>query len=237
MINRTIPIAILSLSGIVLILAYFSPYTKSWGEQVLDWFNIIAAIAFILGAGNLLRVNLEKVSARRPGWAYAAITVASFLLMLVFGLFKVGAVPSGKFPDIHFAGDYETDASPYGWVYWNVISPLGATMFAMLAFYVASAAFRAFRAKNLESVLLLGTAFIVLLSATAAGVFLTNWIDADGPIAFLRFERLRTTITEVVQTAGMRAIGIGIAIGVAALSVRLILGIDKSYLSKDGGGA
>jgi|LauGreDrversion4_2_1035121.scaffolds.fasta_scaffold02210_10 hypothetical protein len=237
MLQRTIPIAILSISGIVLVLAYFSPFTQSWGEQAVDWFNIIAGIAYILGGGNLLRVNLEKISAQRPGWAYAAITVAAFVAMLGFGLLKLGAVPSEKYPDVHFAGDYESNSAPYGWMYWNVISPLGATMFAMLAFYVASAAFRAFRAKNLESVLLLGTAFIVLLSATAAGAYLTGWIPADSAVGFMRAERLRTMITEVVQTAGMRAIGIGIAIGVVALSVRLILGIDRSYLSKDGGAA
>jgi len=43
---------------------------------------------------------------------------------------------------------------------------------------------------------------------------------------------MKTGIIEHVQTAGMRAIGIGIALGIAAMSLRLILGIDKSYLSK-----
>jgi hypothetical protein len=36
-----------------------------------------------------------------------------------------------------------------------------------------------------------------------------------------------------VQTAGMRAIMIGIALGIVAMSLRLILGIDRSYLSKN----
>ena len=237
MLQRTVPIAILSLSGIIMILAYFSPWTESWGNTVIDWFNIIAGVAFILGAGNLLRVNLEKISSQRPGWAYAAITIVSFMAVLVVGLFKIGAVPSDRFPDVHFAGDIDSADSTLGWIYFSVIGPLGATMFSLLAFYVASAAFRAFRAKNLESILLLGTAFIILLSATAAGVWLTKPIPADSPIAFLKFERLRAFITEVVQSSGMRAIGIGTAIGIAALSIRLILGIDRSYLSKGGGDA
>ena len=122
--------------------------------------------------------------------------------------------------------------APFGWIYDYMLVPLTSTMFAMLAFYVASAAFRAFRAKNIEAILLLGTAFIILLSQTAAGMFLTGWIPEDSVFSFLRLDVMKRGITEHIQTAGMRAITIGIALGVAATSLRLIFGIDKSYLSK-----
>ena len=233
MLQRTVPIIILMLSGAVITASYFVSATVSWSETVNTWFNILSAVAFVLGAGNLLAVNLEKISSQRPGWGYAAITLASFAFMLVVGLLKIGAVADPKFPDVHFAGDYETPASPYGWMYEYVFSPLSSTMFALLAFYVASAAFRAFRAKNIESVLLLGTAFIVLLAQTAAGMFLTGWIPEDSVFAFLRLDWMKTGIIEHVQTTGMRAIMIGIALGIAAMSLRLLLGIDKSYLSKN----
>lgn len=232
MLKRTIPILILATSGAILVVAYFSPFTTNWSEVVLMWFNILAAVAYVLGAGNLLAVNLEKVSSRRAGWAYALITLVAFASMLTFGLFKIGGVPSEAHPDVPYAGDYESTQSAFGWVYEYMLSPLTATMFALLAFYVASAAFRAFRAKNLESILLLGTAFIILLAQTAAGMFLTGWIPADSVFAFLRFDSLRIAITEYIQTAVMRAIMIGIAIGIAATSLRLILGVDRSYLSK-----
>ncbi|MFM1821855.1 MAG: hypothetical protein RI967_121 [Planctomycetota bacterium] len=232
MLQRTVPILILGLTGAVLVVAYFIPPLKGWGESVVDWFNILAAVAFILGAGNLLAVNLEKISSRRPGWAYAAITLISFAAMLVFGLTKTGAVPNAAHPDVHLAGAYETTQSPFGWMYEYVLAPLTATMFGLLAFYVASAAFRAFRAKNLEAILLLGTAFIILLGRTAAATILTGWIPEDSVFAFLRLDRVTVAVTEVVSTAGMRAILIGIALGVAATSLRLILGIDRSYLAK-----
>jgi hypothetical protein len=233
MLQRTIPILILAASGALLIIAYFSPFTTSWGEVVVDWFNVLAAVAYVLGAGNLLAVNLEKVSARRAGWAYALLTLLSFGAMLAFGLFKIGAVPNADNPNVHFAGSYESTQSAFGWVYEYILSPLTATMFALLAFYVASAAFRAFRAKNLEAILLLGTAFIILLAQTAAGMFLTGWIPEASMFAFLRLDWMKVAITEHIQTAGMRAITIGIALGIAATSLRLILGIDKSYLSKN----
>ena len=232
MLRRTIPIIILSATGTMLVVAYFSPFTLSWGETVLDWFNVLAAVAFVLGAGNLLAVNLEKVSSRKAGWAYAAITLLSFAAMFIFGIFKVGAVPNPSAPDVHLAGAYEGLPSAFGWMYEYVLSPLTATMFAMLAFYVASAAFRAFRAKNFEAILLLGTAFIILLGRTAAATLLTGWIPVDSAFAVLRLDNVTTAVTEHVSTAGMRAITIGIALGVAATSLRLLLGIDRSYLSK-----
>jgi hypothetical protein len=235
--QRTVPIIILSLSGAIMIVAYFVTSAVSWSETVNMWFNILGGVAFILGAGNLLAVNLEKISAQRAGWGYSAITLAAFFFMLAVGLFKIGAVPDPAHPTVHLAGEYETPASPYGWTYEYIFSPLTSTMFALLAFYVASAAFRAFRAKNTESILLLGTAFIILLAQTAAGMFLTGWIPEDSAFAFLRLDWMKTAITEHIQTAGMRAITIGIALGVAATSLRLILGIDKSYLPKGGGAA
>jgi hypothetical protein len=233
MLKRTIPILIAAISGALLVFSYFFPSTESAGEIVSEWFNVMAAVAFVLGAGNLLLVNLERISSRRPGWAYSAITIVAFLAMLAFGMLKIGAVPDTKHPDVHFAGSYDTAASPFGWFYEHVFSPLGATMFALLAFYVASAAFRAFRAKNIESMLLLGTAFVILLAQTAAGMFLTGWIPEDSAFAFLRLDSLRVGITEYIQTAGMRAITIGIALGVIATGIRVIVGLDKSYLARD----
>jgi hypothetical protein len=232
MLRRTIPMLILASAGLLLIVAKFSPFTVSWQETVLGWFNILAAVAFVLGAGNLLAVNLEQISSRRPGWAYAAITLFAFAVTLVVGMLKVGAVPNAMHPDIHLAGAHDVPQAPFGWIYDYMLVPLTSTMFAMLAFYVASAAFRAFRAKNIEAILLLGTAFIILLSQTAAGMFLTGWIPEDSVFSFLRLDVMKRGITEHIQTAGMRAITIGIALGVAATSLRLIFGIDKSYLSK-----
>lgn len=232
MLRRTIPILILAASGLILAVAYFSPHTVLWSEKVVSWFNVLAGVAFVLGAGNLLAVNLEKISSRRPGWGYAAIILISFATTLVAGLAKLGAVPSAEHPGVRLAGNYQSTAADFGWIYEYVLSPLTATMFALLAFYVASAAFRAFRAKNLEAILLLGTAFVMLLAQTAAGPFVTGWIAEDGWFGFLRSEELKTFVTEHVQTAGMRAITIGIALGVAATSLRLLLGIDRSYLSK-----
>lgn len=232
MLRRTVPVLILSLSGLLIAVAYFSPHTVAWSEKVVSWFNVLAGVAFVLGAGNLLAVNLEKVSSRRPGWAYAAIVLVSFATMLIVGLGKIGATPDPRHPDVHLAGDYKSTSAGFGWIYEYVFAPLTATMFALLAFYVASAAFRAFRAKNVEAILLLGTAFLMLVAQTAAGPFLTDGIDPDGPFAFLRSTAVKTFITENVQTAGMRAIMIGIALGVAATSLRLLLGIDRSYLSK-----
>lgn len=127
-----------------------------------------------------------------------------------------------------WSGDYREQGTPFWWIYEFLFKPLTATMFALLAFYVASAAFRAFRAKNLEASLLLGTAFIILLGRTFAGVMLTSWIPES--LSGLRIENLAVYIMQVFNTAGNRAIMIGIALGIASTSLKVLLGIDRSYL-------
>ncbi|MEM7228325.1 MAG: hypothetical protein AAF432_05845, partial [Planctomycetota bacterium] len=102
---------------------------------------------------------------------------------------------------------------------------------ALLAFFVASAAFRAFRAKNVEAILLLGTAFIILLGRTFAGVFITSFIPEDAVfLSLLRIENMTVEIMTNIVTAGNRAIKIGIALGTASVAIKILLGIDRSYL-------
>jgi len=229
--KRIIPLIITGLCGTVLIIAFFVPPIESWGEEAAIWFDDLAAIAFILGGGNLLKMNLMKISQKRAGWGYAAITVIAFLLTLGVGLLKVGVDPSDQFPDYAWSGKELEEGSAFWYAYEFAFKPLTATMFSMLAFYVASAAFRAFRAKNLEALLLLGTAFVILLGRTFAGVWLTSWLPES--LAGLRTENLTVTIMSVINTAGTRAIMIGIALGVVSTSLKVILGIDRSYLGKE----
>lgn len=236
--KRTVPLLITSLGGFVLILAYFIPYTQDWGERAAIWFDVLAAIAFILGGGNLLKTHLKHISDRARGWGYSGIVVISFLATLIIGLGKIGVHPSPQFPAYPWSGQYREMGSGFWYLFQYAFQPLTATMFALLAFYIASAAFRAFRAKNLEAILLLGTAFIILLGRTFAGVALTSWIDPEVWPGFayltgLRLENLTVYIMSVFNTAGNRAIMIGIALGIVATSIKVLLGIDRSYLGKD----
>ena len=85
-------------AGFVLMAAVFIPYTEEWGEKAAVWFDVLAAIAFILGGGNLLKVHLRKVSDRAEGWAYSVVTVLAFLFTLIVGLFKIGVPPNPEIP-------------------------------------------------------------------------------------------------------------------------------------------
>jgi hypothetical protein len=69
-------------------------------------------------------------------------------------------------------------------------------------------------------------------------VALTSWIDPANwegfrYLTWLRIENLTVFVMSVFNTAGNRAIMIGIALGIVATSLRVLLGIDRSYLGKD----
>jgi hypothetical protein len=127
-----------------------------------------------------------------------------------------------------WSGSHEQEGSWFWWCYAYLFRPLTSTMFAMLAFYVASAAFRAFRAKNFEALLLLGTAFIILLGHTFVGVKLTEGIPPY--LSAFKIDELSLYVAQIFMTAGNRAIMIGIALGVASTSLKVLLGVDRSYL-------
>jgi hypothetical protein len=105
-------------------------------------------------------------------------------------------------------------------------------MFSLLAFFVASASYRAFRAKTPESTVLLLAAFVILVGRTPVGHAMTAWMPA--PLSdYFHIPNLSAWIMSTPNLAGQRTIQIGIALGIVSNSLRLILGIERSHL---GGG-
>ncbi len=110
----------------------------------------------------------------------------------------------------------------YLWMYDHVFYPCNATMFALLAFFIASAAFRAFRARNTEAALLLGAAILVMIGRVPVGAYLHDW-----------FPLISDWIVDIPNNAGRRAIMMGAALGAIVTGLRVILGMERSHLGAD----
>lgn len=214
--RREIPLLITGIVGVVFVVQYFIPHFpfSNMSNWFSDWFAIVQACAIWLGALNLMKISLEKISRRKTDWGYAVVVVVCFLAVIVIG-FLDG--PASR-----------ENGTPWAWMYEFVYTPLAATMFAILAFYVASASYRAFRARNLEATLLLIAAFVMMLGRVPIGNMVTSFMP-DGYM----LGDFSSWIMSIPQVAGQRAIQIGIALGIISTSLRIILGIERSHLGGD----
>ena len=68
--SRSVALLICLVGGLTMLVSPFLPMATGWANDVTDWFNILAAMAFVLGGGSLLKVQLMRLSARGPGWGY-----------------------------------------------------------------------------------------------------------------------------------------------------------------------
>jgi hypothetical protein len=224
--RREIPLIITFAIGFMLLFAIFLPFRPFPGldEELSIWFDIIAVFAFILGGGNLIRVHGNKIYKRSKDWMYSIVCLAGFFLMLFFGVFQIGG-------PITQGGGYTSEGVVFQWMYDAVFYSSSATIFSLLAFFVASAAYRAFRARTVEAAILLCTAFVILTGRTFLGAFLTGWLPKF--LEPLHIPNLFNWILSTPNQAGQRAIMIGIALGIISTSLKIILGIERSYLGGD----
>jgi len=202
-----IPLLIVLLCGVVVAVQYFVPLEELEFiyENALDWIIITGVFAMMLGLWSLFRVSISKVQNKAPGWGYNLITLAGLFGMLFLG-YRVESLAEG---------------SLFMKLFRYVYIPIQATMFSLLAFYVASAAYRAFRARTVVSTILLATALIIMLRMIPLG-FLSNWNQV-----------LANWILTVPNMAAKRAIAMGVGLGMIATALKIVLGIERAYMGRD----
>jgi hypothetical protein len=194
--------------GIVMMVQFFVPHPISVGfyDLTTKWIRIVSAFALVLGVGSLILYHLDRLQRRRAGWVYSIVTLVALVVTAVIGLVW-GVKPGSPLQEVIFK---------------NMLVPLNASMFAILAFYMASAAYRAFRARTKEAALLLIAAFIVMLGMVPVGAAIWG-----------KLPEVAEWILSVPNMAAKRAIVFGVALGAIATSLKVILGIERGWL---GGG-
>jgi len=221
--KREFPLFITAAIGLFMILSFFVPHQAV--SVPADFLQasavILVGFGYVLGGANALRVNFDAISKRSPGWQYKVVLVLSLVATVVVGLIE------GR--------GFLQEGMRSKWIYDWIYSPMSSTMFALLAFFIASAAFRAFRIRTVEAGLLAAAALIVMLGRVPLGDVLTNWLFElqwiPGAPHTFHLSTAQEWIMNNPQNAAKRAILIGAALGVMATGLRVILGIERSYLS------
>ena len=194
------------LVGAAIAALYFIPNyrAQALNSKLLEWTLIVYAFALILGSISLWNSHTKKVRNRIEDWGYSLVTLVSLVVITVLGVWKgVG------------------EGTPVGTIYDTVNSPLASTMFSLLAFVIASAAFRAFRARSVEATLLLITAIVMMVGRVSIG-----------PIISPHLPGITEWLLDVPNLAAKRAIALGVGLGAVSTALKIILGIEQSYLGK-----
>jgi hypothetical protein len=176
------------------------PIIQAVGYFLVSWATIVTAFAIFLGFANVVSVHWSRIYTHKPGAIYSGVLLTSLFVTLIFGL---GGGPTSTGSQFIFA---------------YILQPLESTFFALLALFMLTAAFRAFRIHDLESFFFVLFAVIVLLGQVPISIYL--WSE---------FPVIKDWILNVPTLAGVRGILLGVALGVIATALRIFIGADRPY--------
>lgn len=204
--NRA-PYVLMLVLGVFFVAHYYVPHPaiQRPGAVMLQWKQPLGAMLLLVAVINLLLMHAKRVKRRERRYGYSIVTLLSAGAMIFVGM-VFGMQEGTLFSD---------------W-FKHMVTPLESTMFSLLAFFVASAAFRAFRARSTSATILLAAAAIVILGLIPA-------IENNAPV----IRDSAAFLLKYPNTAAKRAILIGVALGFISVAIKTIVGIDRTILKKD----
>ncbi len=230
--RRRLTVACTFVAGLFYLLSFFVPQTinpiKSYETPLGNFLLVVGGFTVGLGVINLCSAHGRTLLQGRPGWLNSLGFFLGFLGMAFFGIWSMYVTPEEGAATVPLA------TAGYRLLFDGLLTPLQSTTFALLGFYIVTAAYRAFRIRTVEAGLMTVIAFLVMLGQVPLGQAITNGIPPDGVWASLRLENVANWLLTVPNTAATRGILFGAVTGSFALSLRVWLSLERgSYFGKE----
>lgn len=208
------------------------PFQKMQGSL-----QVITALSLGLGTYGLVRLHLRNAVQKRAQWGYSLVLLVAFVVMAFFSIWNTMA-EKGLFglERTQLLEDAFTLLFDY------TLIQLDATMFSLIAFYIFSAAYRAFRIRSIEASILMFTAMLVMIGIVPLGKLIsdsiglpavqtaemrTNPFMLENMLYNLRLPQIAGWIQETLNAPVQRAIEFGVGIGALAMAIRLWLSLER----------
>ncbi|MHC4392726.1 MAG: hypothetical protein ACYTFT_00310 [Planctomycetota bacterium] len=225
--KRSVPVAIAFVTGLWFALAFYIPtdFANDTVTRGANWVKILTGFASILGLYSLVHLHWGRIRRQTPGWGYSALVYLGLLITVFVGL--IGEVDKviglagvsssmGSFQDYGGGNQF---TSGFTWVEQYIYAPSLSAMFSLLAFFIASAAYRTFRARSWQAAVLLVAAVIVMFGQVPLAAMVSE-----------RIPELADWLMLFPNMAAKRGIMLGVALGIIATALRIIFGIERAYL-------
>lgn len=180
-------------------------------DQLFAYLTSMLTAAFAIGIINLTRLHWNNVKQKRPAWRYSTVLLVTMYAMAVATMISSPFAVDPK--SVVIPRSIVAFVTPiWNFLYYKILVSINATLFSLLAFFIASAAYRAFKIRTFESSIFLIAGLLVVIG--------------QAPISDLiwpGFSAIRDWIMAYPNTAGQRGILIGAALGILAFSVRRLI--------------
>lgn len=186
------------------------PTTKIYTDVV----KVLGMFAIGVGVFNIFMVHTRRVVRLRKNWEYSIVLLLAFLIVFTSAILRwIGPTSSPDTPVQHIGDIFE-------FIITRVQVHMNSTIYSFLAFFVTSAALRAFRVRGAESAIMMVAAVVVLLS---------NAPETSVPV----IAEVREWIDLNLNAAVFRALQFGMLLGSITVSLRTWLGIERGALFEE----
>jgi hypothetical protein len=117
-----------------------------------EWFLLLASFALLIGIAHLLITHLRRIQSGQRDWRYSLVLVTACSAVFVAGLLQPSGVTS---PTVE-------------WIFDTLIAPGQATLYALIFFFMAAAAYQYLRLTHPAGRWMISGALIMLIAQMPA---------------------------------------------------------------------
>lgn len=201
LVRKQIPLVICSILGILMILAYFTPFDifAQFRGIATNWVVVISAVTVAMGFIYMTNAQIKMYQRNRT-------TLQLFYILTTYFFFAAFMIAGLAYP-----GDITS--KEYQWWFQNIYGNVGATVYAVMFFTLASSAYRTFVVSSIEAVALLFGGMIYTLRQIPLFQVYIPWIVPLGEWILL-----------VPNTAGGRGAVVAAAVAALVVGIRTLWG-------------